>query len=127
MTDQSTKSAHTPGPWQIKNDNDPLDRRTIVANVDGDCREGVWHYTYEVIAICEDEYDDALPNFAANARLIAAAPDLLDALEKAAIRFEFIAIGSDVVRAEVGATEARAAIAKATGRPVRATDSEIKE
>jgi hypothetical protein len=53
---------HTPGPWKSKN--------TVVFNPQGDTPEGHWQ-----LAACQG------PNGTANARLIAAAPDLLAALE----------------------------------------------
>jgi hypothetical protein len=66
-------SKHTPGPWQIKSDYEPL---TIIGNVDGP-DDGQYHYT----PICEVEPTLFPDENAANARLIAAAPDLLAALE----------------------------------------------
>lgn len=92
---------HTPGPWEITAAN-VLGRMATV--IDG---------------ICIVLGHGRIPN--ANARLIAAAPDLLAALEaaEAAIMDEVNASdGEDhpVIRAHAKvAAEARAAIAKATG------------
>ena len=64
-------SNHTPGPWEIKRHFDPgfkfisAQKHTALAQV-------VWRM--------EDE--DRSPDCEANAHLIAAAPDLLEALEK---------------------------------------------
>ena len=86
---------HTPGPWQAKNEYEPL---TIIGNIDGP-DEGWMRYT----DICEvADGEEAL----ANARVMIAAPELLEALK-------------GVVRVADRATQefdaARAAIAKATG------------
>jgi hypothetical protein len=84
---------HTPGPWVVLQN--PMGNDCITAE---DCR------------ICDmpgwdDDYAD---EEAANTRLIAAAPELLAALN---------ALLDDVGRANsmLGAVQARAAIAKATG------------
>lgn len=68
-----TELKHTPGPWQIKSEYEPL---TIIGNVDGP-DDGQYHYT----PICEVEETLFHDENAANARLIAAAPELLAALE----------------------------------------------
>ncbi len=69
-TDEATKRQHTPGPWQQHSENQPL---TIIGNVDGpdDTR---YHYT----TVCE--VTDHEQEAQANSRLIAAAPELLEAL-----------------------------------------------
>ena len=94
-----SEAKHAPGPWQQKcADYDPL---TIIALVDSD---GMGNLQYS--RICDvDDCDSAIEN----ARLIAAAPELLDALK-------------DVVRygwwenAPASKAKALAAIAKAEGR-----------
>jgi hypothetical protein len=88
---------HTPGPWHIEREDSPdaeWSRRfpTIIAD------------EYEVVGN-EGFYGD-LETDMANARLIAAAPDLLEALE-------FVIRG--VPDTWEGVQKARAAIAKATG------------
>lgn len=64
---------HTPGPWVVG----PIDD-TVVTHLG---KDGV---RYEVAAI-DGDYNDPTnwPIMEANARLIAAAPDMLEALEKA--------------------------------------------
>lgn len=74
---------HTPGPWQTYDDFTSDGRRTIIANIDGEYIDGSPECTYDVVAICEDHFGDFLPNAAANARLIASAPALLEALTRA--------------------------------------------
>ena len=86
-------SAHTPGRWVIDNKHDPTrvlstdDRATIVCVVTGPLLN---------------------PTVEADARLIAAAPELLDALK--------VCVGYDEARFMPGYKQALAAIAKAEGR-----------
>ena len=85
-----TKSKHTPGPWVIRETDE---------------------YS-EKLSIQTDEYYVALVDFShdqtANARLIAAAPDMMEALES-------MLMARDTVEREEARREARAAIAKAKG------------
>lgn len=69
----------TAGPWQVKSDYLP-DCLTIIANVDGEIIDGTTHYSFDHIATCEDEYGAASLDAVGNARLIAAAPDLFQAV-----------------------------------------------
>jgi hypothetical protein len=75
---------HTPGPWQIKSDYEPLE---IIGNVDGP-DDGQMHYT----PICAVEPTLFPDENAANARLIAAAPDLLAI---AVIAEQFMTVATD--------------------------------
>lgn len=75
---------HTPGPWHICRDNPVMVRDsddTLIADCDN------FQYT--------DDGEIQLPDCEANARLIAAAPDLLGALEK--IARDAMALASDPV------------------------------
>ncbi len=95
-----SEAKHTPGPWQQKcADYDPL---TIIALVDSD---GMGNLQYS--RICEvDDCDSAIEN----ARLIAAAPELLEALR-------FMNGKCDLYGPADRAREmARKAIARAEGR-----------
>jgi hypothetical protein len=74
MSQEDNAMKHTPGPWQIKSEYEPL---SIIGNVDGP-DDGQYHYT----SICEVEPTLFPDENAANARLIAAAPELLAALVK---------------------------------------------
>lgn len=73
-----THTTHTQAPWETINHNDVL---TIIANVDVSQEGERMQYSYDVVASCCDEHGETLPNAKANARLIAAAPDMLAALE----------------------------------------------
>jgi hypothetical protein len=101
-------SKHTPGPWQSKSDYEPM---TIIGNVDGP-DDGEYHYT----PICEVEPTLFPDENAANARLIAAAPELLKVLEDIC---EWIINWSPNFMEDPGwavtAARSRAAIAKAKG------------
>ena len=78
-------SGHTPGPWQQRDDMTSEGWVTIIGNVDGEIdADGCTFHSYDVIAVCEDEYGERLPNVSANARLIAAAPELLEACQAVA-------------------------------------------
>ncbi len=87
-------SKHTPGPWQWTQHFDP----TI----------SIYKNGFGQIARL---YDSSAGTGKANARLIAAAPDLLDALEDLLHEVGF----GRVITETTASTKARAAIAKATG------------
>jgi hypothetical protein len=112
-------SEHTPGPWKTIEANWALDPETgqmaqeaIVTVVAGE--EGK-----VTVPICEvagaEEYGEPSPTVVANARLIAAAPRLLAALEWALGygEFEFRPNDGDDIDAY---QKAKAAIAKARGQ-----------
>ncbi|MBV7502068.1 hypothetical protein [Achromobacter sp. ACM05] len=84
-------TTHTPGPWHL--------------SAAKDC---IWHQDHG--RVCTWPNHAQVWNWEANARLIAAAPDLLDAL---AALIGCIDHGSDDPASKLDA--ARAAIAKATG------------
>jgi len=111
-------TAHTPGPWIIQRS------RTIRPNYALICGQD-WHdLAHVVVRFSGDKEDDATG--LANARLIAAAPDLLFALQRLMDIIELRGPRSiaphkspiEEVRATLGKAEyeaARAAIAKARG------------
>jgi hypothetical protein len=91
-------SKHTPGPWQMASEDYAWDE--IVGNVDGeyeDERGLVCTYT----RICEIQDDAPVPEQQANARLICAAPDLLNALSALADAAEARGIPCDAARAAI--------------------------
>lgn len=94
----STVTKHTPGPWDV------VDRGTPNVEVR---RSGEKRFRFPIAWLPKIE------EFEANARLIAAAPDLLDALR------ELLAAHRCIGRAEVEACaeclSARAALAKSEG------------
>jgi hypothetical protein len=91
-------SAHTPGPWRFSSDGH------IVSASTGE-RVCTPHST-----LLGGKVSDQIKDLKRNARLIAAAPELLEALDKIAC---FAPGNGDVC--EIIAKVARAAIAKATG------------
>lgn len=95
-------SAHTPGPWRYK----PGDKYAHV--VGGNPEIG--------IADCAQDRPDS-PEWQANARLIAAAPQLLEALRDMKAKLEHAALRNDrqYIRDMIDACDA--AIAAATGEP----------
>lgn len=96
----------------------PDGRCTIIADVDGEYVDGRAECTYTTIAICEDEHGDRQINAVHNARLIAAAPDLLAALiqmEKEKAEYMRINKLGDPAKEHTNKV-ARAAIAKAAGQ-----------
>lgn len=93
-------SAHTPGPWHIQDDHG---KRWIETNGNDDTIAEI-HRRRRMGSVYSCEEADA------NARLIAAAPDLLEALE------EFMAHGEQAFGHDFEVmVKARAAIAKARG------------
>ena len=95
---------HTPGPWNIGSSDLPVSRMSIHCKGHKDsCHSTVaLMVSRGAIGISHDE------EFA-NARLIAAAPDLLEALKG------LMALSDHRVDLRDAAKDARAAIAKATG------------
>ena len=103
-------SKWTPGPWNIGSSDLPVSRMSIHCKGHKDsCHSTVaLMVSRGVIGISHDE------EFA-NARLIAAAPELLEALEDCVAVMDRELAGLKVIQPELSA--ARAAIAKATGEP----------
>lgn len=102
-------SKHTPGPWYIGKDANDQNRHIyaeqVVRSDDGDA----WH----PLIACTDD-DEQQVDWRANARLIAAAPDLLavvQELEESAGYWSEYDVPLGIV------DRMRAAIAKATGEP----------
>lgn len=91
-------NGHTPGPWRISDSSWVTNHRDIDAPTHGALAVVVWRM----------EEDERSPECEANAALIAAAPDLLAALEVAADALEMAEFFEK-------AAQARAALAKARG------------
>ena len=101
---------YTPGPWNIGSSDLPVSRMSIHCGGHKDsCHSTVaLMVSRGVIGISHDE------EFA-NARLIAAAPELLEALEDCVAVMDRELAGLKAIQPEL--SSARAAIAKATGEP----------
>ena len=100
--------SHTPGPWEVHKAGKDKDEREITTP-DGD---GIAMVYYGV-----DLYwggADTRETDEANARLIAAAPDLLAALQKTVKNHERVTYPDDIPCDCDGCYEGRAAITKAT-------------
>ncbi|HCE5959949.1 hypothetical protein ACM7DZ_28680 [Pseudomonas aeruginosa] len=98
-----SKQSYTPGPWDYWSGYNPVDElEAQITNEDGDI----------VIA----SYNRQIPEGEANAKLLAAAPELLEALEDAvnslASSLILLKCDDDFIAKETA--QARAAIAKAT-------------
>lgn len=98
-----SEGKHTPGPWKIVYGGMPNDEGFGIASNNANSPRGIVAECWPATALREDR-----PRIAADAALIAAAPDLLAACESA-----LDAIDGNY--AEVG-EQLRAAIAKATPR-----------
>lgn len=100
---------HTPGPWIVCVQDDGLERaNTIFAESqleNGIIDSSEWDYCIAEAGIGHENYE-------ANALLIAAAPDLLEALRGA---LEHWPVPSSICKDRPAWKAARAAIAKATG------------
>lgn len=109
-----TKPTFTPGPWQTKDDYTIDGRTTVIANVDGESfSDGSTSSSFDTVAVCEDEFGERLPNARANARAIAALPDLVAALEEAR---ETVLIASRVSPLTATLQMIDAALAKVCGQ-----------
>ena len=71
MTGKPVIASHTPGPWRIAGDGDHEEIELC-------CVESATHDAIAIVADAHTDHGDPLPN----ARLIAAAPDLLDAAKQ---------------------------------------------
>ena len=95
---------HTPGPWEIRPHND------------AEIRDARWIFAKSGL-VCKDVYGDSLDQSDANARLIAAAPDLLAALQDTVESLDYAAKvlhAPEKSKFRENVANARAAIAKAT-------------
>ena len=102
-----SKAKHTEGPWTLRPLNKEIGEYEIIGPRHSD-ETGESEY---IAVVC-----GGLPESAANARLIAAAPELLEALEKLLTAVDK-ACGTAIPQGSFGAARkaARDAIAKATG------------
>lgn len=100
---KTKQSTHTPGPWKIN----------------GGCIDNDYNYgdaKFERIAVVRSVNDQS-PTDTANARLIAAAPEMLMLLKRALTDIEFYCDERDENhRTDTTAEEIRSVIAKAEGR-----------
>lgn len=109
---------HTPGPWRIETwnyDKATPPREALMVQTDRDAVAevcNIWQNANEV------ERRDVEAEKQANARLIAAAPALLAALVELIEQLEGIGIPDWHGAEGLSLTQARAAIAKATGKEV---------
>lgn len=105
----ATEFKHTPGPWHFFPSADGFPRVYLGGGYPS-VRELFGPYI--VINSCEPSADMA--GHEANARLIAASPDLLEALQETVAKFD--AAPDSVKYTALGINKCRAAIAKATGQ-----------
>jgi hypothetical protein len=107
---------HTPGPWAFSQSAQYGDTRFYVAQGDG--APYTPHYSDVATLIAETVNDERRSIQEANARLIAAAPDLLDALKKVMPFIDCIAAVTreEIIEYEAAMKMADAAIKKATGQ-----------
>lgn len=96
-------SGHTPGPWRFAHDNDSAPG---IAHIYAGAETGNDVLEATNVATLYGQGVDSKSATMADARLIAAAPELLEALERLVVACEPMGWGCN---------EARAAIAKATG------------
>jgi glycerate-2-kinase len=102
-------TTHTPGPWYVGTDFSDQARHIYAVKMVCDDDGEEWH---PLIASTDD--DERLIDWQANARLIAAAPDLLEALEA------YVSADDEIYGDSIGGEvreKARAAIDKATQEP----------
>lgn len=105
MTTNETKAQHTPGPWNVSEHSWCETSITAPSTSNSICLLDINHATEE-----SEESDAAV--MAANARLIAAAPDLLTCLQDALASFADSVEGGE---ADEWVKVSRAAISKSIG------------
>lgn len=110
------ESKHTPGPWQVKNYY--TERHIVIANVDGETfTDGTSSCSYDFVCDTYGDGDDDSRSMAvaiANARLIAAAPELYDALADTLRILEAVKLSAGLGPKQVARMDvAKAALAKA--------------
>lgn len=103
---------HTPGPWHLSRD-----KRTIFAGTDsaGVLIRGIEQTIPQIAYICGNGFGATLQEQEANARLIAAAPELLEALEDALGLLVKIGERTPIYESDGQIFRAEAAIRKAKG------------
>lgn len=110
MAQQQTETTRTPGPWVAKENggDDPDERRLIICAED---RYG----NLSMIARVDGDPDPCDGDPEANARLIAAAPDLMRAVEDLLPILEAVRYTAGLGKSQLARIEnARAALAKAS-------------
>jgi hypothetical protein len=110
-TENANAAKHTRGPWLYSEDRSPA---SIYSAYGSDCIAKVY-LTDTNTHKRDDEH-------AANARLIAAAPELLEACEQAEYWLDNMVVGEDDVAPTEMLRVLRAAIARATGAPEQHSD-----
>ena len=87
---KTTSSAHTPGPWTIEDEGDEDEVRLELKGDSGSkpIAEIYDSYMTDEQHDSQEEYEEDLAEYEANARLIAAAPELLLACEDALMSLE---------------------------------------
>jgi len=105
---------HTPGPWTYSRSEQRGHWRFYVAQADG--ARYTPHYSDVATLIAETVSDERRSIQEANARLIAAAPDLLEALKDVCTQLLGWGVSTDPEHPDrVALRNAESAIAKATG------------
>jgi len=103
-------SKHTPGPWTFSTSSDGWSYSIYIAQADGAPYTPNYSDVAYITQTCTGERQQVQE---ANARLIAAAPDMLDALRRAVLALAFASETSAAMHDDYEAVSR--AIAKATG------------
>lgn len=115
-TEAKAVTQHTPGPWTAQQDLRSYRNQGVIT--DGPFAWGIYSPSYRIAKVEEDFGPRTIDVTAADAFLLAAAPDLLAACEAALERLLDPYLGEDDERQSDEIDMLAAAIAKATGNPV---------
>lgn len=118
MTDSKDKPMFTPGPWAL-DDIDESDGDMAVVMGTAIPNRGVYtsHHRIVIFEGFDDlESEKQQAEILANAALIAAAPDMYEALESAVLSIELLVKLNRIPANNAGLRDARAALAKARGQ-----------